>query len=298
MCRKKSEEDRSETIGRADNEDHDHGHHDHGHGHHGRRRPEGGDEAASRPPAAIAPGLKVLNIRVVSGLAGDMMLCGLARMGGLARTDLDSLVDELKLPALKGCVSIERKQYNNIGGWSCAVDLPPEHAHRTYADIAGLIEKSDMKPEARAYALTAFRLLAEAEGEVHGRPLDKVTFHEVGALDSILDLCLACSLFVRIAPDHFVCSPLPMADGSISCAHGVIPAPAPAVLKLLDGVAVREFAGSGETVTPTAIALLKALGARFGAWPRMVVEKTALVYGGKFFPDAANGSIWSLGRSY
>lgn len=86
-----------------------------------------------------------------------------------------------------------------------------------------------------------------------------------------------------------------MCDGCIACAHGIIPVPAPAVVELLEGVPVRPFQGDGETVTPTAMALLRALGAQFGPWPSMRVEKQALVYGTRIFPNAPNGALFALG---
>ena len=144
-------------------------------------------------------------------------------------------------------------------------------------------------------ASNTFTLLAEAEAAVHGMKPEAVHFHEVGALDSILDICMACTLFTRLSPARFVVSPLPIADGEVVCAHGVIPVPAPAVLELLEGIPVRPFSGEGETVTPTAIALLRSLGAAFGPWPAMLVEKRALVYGSRVFANAPNGAIFACG---
>ena len=128
---------------------------------------------------------------------------------------------------------------------------------------------------------------------------DRVTYTQLedgsGALDSILDICMACVLFTRLSPARFVVSPLPIADGEVVCAHGVIPVPAPAVLELLEGIPVRPFSGEGETVTPTAIALLRSLGATFGPWPAMLVERRALVYGARVFANAPNGTIFACG---
>jgi uncharacterized protein (DUF111 family) len=114
-------------------------------------------------------------------------------------------------------------------------------------------------------------------------------------LDSILDICLCAELFARLSPAQFVCGPLPLCDGIIKCDHGLLPAPAPAVFELLQGVPVRGIPSEGETVTPTAIALLKGLGAQFGAWPEMTIELTALVYGGRVLPGVANGALFALG---
>ena len=126
---------------------------------------------------------------------------------------------------------------------------------------------------------------------------EAVRFHEVGALDSILDICMACVLFTRLSPARFVVSPLPIADGEVVCAHGVIPVPAPAVLELLEGIPVRPFSGEGETVTPTAIALLRSLGATFGPWPAMLVENGLWSTGRVFSPMRPTGRSSPVVRS-
>ena len=227
-----------------------------------------------------------------------MMLTGMARMCGVSQNELDELTASLGLPGLIGAARLERRSVNEVAGWGCRVVLPEEHSHRSLADILGIIEKSALTPRAAQLAGRAFRLLADAEGAVHGRAAEDVCFHEVGALDSILDMCLVCALFARLDPARFVCGPLPLADGSVRCAHGILPVPAPAVLELLRGVPVCGFSGTGETVTPTAIALLKALEAEFAPWPSMVVRETALVYGSKIFADAPNGSVWAVGPAF
>lgn len=256
---------------------HGHGHHEHHacHHHHGH-----GD---------------VLTVRAVSGLSGDMMLAGLARMAAVTQDDLDALLDSLRLAALHGSVRLEPRSVHQVAGWGCTVTLPHEHEHRSLVDVRAIIAASALDEKARALADACFVLLAEAEGAVHGKPASEVCFHEVGALDSIVDICLASALFARLAPARFVCSPLPMGEGGVQCAHGWIPTPAPAVLELLRDVPVCGFAGKGETVTPTALALLKAFGADFGPWPAMRIRERALVYGTKVFEMAPNGSVWALG---
>lgn len=226
-----------------------------------------------------------------------MMLSGLAAMAGLRDKDLAALTAELALPVLEGSVTLEERSVNAVSGVGAKIALPHEHAHRTLADIEKIIQDSAMPDEAKGLSLKTFRLLADAEGAVHGKRPEEVSFHEVGALDSILDICLTCRVFLMLRPDYFVCSPLPMADGVISCAHGLVHSPAPAVLRLLEDVPVCEFSGRGETVTPTAISLLKALGADFGSWPRMTVNKSVISYGGKVFENAPNGALWVLGRA-
>lgn len=238
---------------------------------------------------------RILTVRAASGLSGDIMLAGLASIAGLDDQELESLVKELKLPVLEGTVKIEARSINHIAGVGCNITLPHEHAHRSLGDIRKMIADSAMPDEARELSNRAFVILGEAEAAVHGKRLDEVTFHEVGALDSILDTCLVCRIFTILNPARFVCSPLPVTDGVIHCAHGHVASPAPAVLRLLEGMPVTAFAGTGETVTPTAVSLLKALGAEFGGWPGMTIEKTVISYGTKVFENAPNGAIWALG---
>ena len=120
----------------------------------------------------------------------------------------------------------------------------------------------------------------------------------MGALDSIVDTCLACELYARLGAKVLVASPLPMGDGQVRCAHGVLPVPVPAVLELMDNVPVMPFPGSGETVTPTAMALLRALDAKFGSWPPMRLEKKALAFGTRVFENAPNGALFAFGKTW
>lgn len=233
-------------------------------------------------------------IRPSSGLSGDMMLAGLARMADVGSEELRAITGSLGLPG--DCVSLERRAVNEVFGWGCRVSLPDSATHRTWADIRKIIAASGLRPEAKRFAQDTFALLAEVEGRVHNIPAETVHFHEVGALDSILDIAVCAELFARISPVRMVCGPLPLCDGTVRCDHGLLPAPAPAVLELLQGVPVRGIPSEGETVTPTAIALLKGLGARFGAWPEITILRTAIVYGGRILPNVANGALFALGR--
>ena len=236
----------------------------------------------------------MLTVRAHSGLSGDIMLAGLLRMTETAEAELDQLLTSL-MPELTGSVKLVRKEVNAIGGWHAEVSLPHQHEHRTLADILDIIAASGLSERGRELSAATFTLLARAEAAVHGKSPEDVHFHEVGALDSILDICMACELFARLAPTRFVVSPLPVADGHVHCAHGIIPVPAPAVVELMEGVPVRPFPVQGETVTPTAMALLKALGAEFGPWPAMRVDKRALAYGTKVFEGVPNGALFAFG---
>lgn len=250
----------------------------------------------------------MLAIRSYTGLSGDMLCCGLGvlwlqgqNLDPLSKEGheaLDGLAAKI-MPDLAGSAVMERKLVNGIGGYYLRVDLPHAHEHRTPGDINQIIAKSDMADAAKEIARQCVDLLARCEAAVHGKKVAEIHFHEVGALDSILDICLACELYAKLGAPKIISSPLPLADGGITCAHGVLPAPAPAVLALLPGMRVRPFAleNAGELVTPTAIALLHALGATFGPWPEIGVQCTALVYGSREFSGVPNGVIFALGKS-
>ncbi len=275
--------------------EHHHGH-DHCCGHHGHHHHGEHGCCCGHHHQSHAHHIKsILTIRSYSGLSGDMILCGLLKMLDLPQEKIDELLINI-YPAFKGILKLEKKEIQHISGWHSHIELPHEHEHRTLKDILEIIRASDMSPEGARRAEKTFTLLAQAEGSVHGIPFTEVHFHEVGALDSILDICLACELLSLLDPDQIVVSPLPIADGSIVCAHGVIPSPAPAVQMLLEGVAVRPIATEGETITPTAIALLKANEVQFDQWPSMTIEKTALVYGDKVFEGIPNGALFAFGH--
>jgi uncharacterized protein (DUF111 family) len=234
-------------------------------------------------------------IRPHSGLSGDILVAGLALLAGAGQERLDDLVGRLGLESLAGRIRLEPRSLGGVAGTSLAVDLPPEHVHRTMRDVRLFFGRASISENAKALALGAFGLLAEAEGRVHGRAPDEIGFHEVGALDSLLDIGLAAALYDSMSPSRLVCGPLPICDGVIECAHGLLSSPAPAVAILLEGVAVRGLASEGETVTPTALALLKSLGAAFGPWPAMVVERQGLVYGTRVLPGVPNGALFVSG---
>jgi len=232
-----------------------------------------------------------------SGISGDMLLTGLAVLSNLNQNDLLESLESIGLPDLKACLQIQNVSVNQISGWRSYVSLPEEAVHRTFSNIKHLIEKSKMTAKAKSFAQSAFLLLAEAEGTIHGVSPEDVRFHEIGALDSILDICLSSLLFDRLSPDLFVCSPIPVCDGTVQCHHGRLATPTPAVLQILSGIPVYGVDSSGETATPTGVALLKAFGATFGTWPAMRVDRVIRAYGSKILPNIPNGAIFALGTS-
>ncbi|MDR2199151.1 MAG: LarC family nickel insertion protein [Deltaproteobacteria bacterium] len=239
---------------------------------------------------------RVLVLRPNSGVSGDILVSGLFKLLGAEDSDMDGALESLGFSELKGKVRVVERSHDSISGWGLEIDSPGEgRLHRGLKEITEIFEKSALADAARETALRAFRILAAAESRVHGVPEDRVSFHEVGALDSILDAGLASVFFTRLRAASFVCGPLPVCDGVIRCAHGLLNSPAPAVSILLEGMAVRGVDSRGETVTPTGAALLKAFGARFGPWPEMTVERQALIFGTRPLPGVPNGAQFALG---
>lgn len=239
---------------------------------------------------------RILTLRSLSGLSGDMMLAGLWGLSGLSRRKVDELVAKIGVPKLNGAVALKAISVGGISGFQAQVRLGHEHAHRTFSDIAGIVKASKLSPKTKTIALRAFSCLASAEAKIHGIQKSRVVFHEIGSLDSILDICLASALFCELKIDTFVSSPLPLCDGAIRCRHGVLLSPAPATLALLKDAEVSGLRSHGETVTPSAAALLKAMRVQFGPWPRMVLRASVHSYGTRTLPGVPNGAIFALGQ--
>jgi uncharacterized protein (TIGR00299 family) protein len=230
---------------------------------------------------------RVLFLDCAGGAAGDMLLCALTEACG----DV-SFVEEL--PELLGFPDVTlRWPATRPGGFAARrLDVgfdPSAHPrHRNLTDVEKILEGSGASPDAVDAARRVFRRLAEAEGEVHGQPPDEVHFHEVGAVDAVVDILGACLALTRLDVDEVVCSELPMGRGTVKCEHGELPLPAPAVAAMLRGVPIRPVDVEGETVTPTGAALVTALSDRFGPMPAMTVERLGVGAGSREYPGMPN----------
>ena len=147
-----------------------------------------------------------------------------------------------------------------------------EHVHRGLSDVTAVIEQSGLEPEVKETAKKIFRTLAEAEAKMHGTTVDEVHFHEVGAIDAIVDVCGAAILLHQLKPDRIVCSKINVGTGYVQCAHGLFPVPAPAVAEILRGEPYFMGPGRGELCTPTGAAIVKTMADEFGRMPVMEVE--------------------------
>lgn len=243
----------------------------------------------------------VLTVRVHAGLNAASLLAGLWAVSGAERFYSADTFLKNCFPAVDASLEIRRTDVRGIGGVTAVFGTAaPEHGHvhRSPANILDFYARHANLTEA-ASALTEriWLTLAQTEASVHGADIGSVHFHEVGRTGNILAVGLIAELFAALDPSEFVSSPLPLADGTVRCAHGFVPNPAPAALAQLEGVAVCPYAGSGETVSPTGIAILKGLGATFGAWPAMCVTRQVTAFApGRVF-EGANGLVFALGRA-
>jgi uncharacterized protein (TIGR00299 family) protein len=164
-----------------------------------------------------------------------------------------------------------------------------DHDHgRGLTEIRRIIEKSAIGNTAKATAIRIFEALGQAEAEIHNTSVDQIHFHEVGAVDAMADIVCAAVGAESLAVEEWVCSPLNVGGGTVKCAHGTLPVPAPATLKLLRDAPVYSSGPQVELVTPTGAAIVKTLSARFASFPAMKIEKTGYGAGTREFPEHPN----------
>ncbi|HEX8430662.1 MAG TPA: nickel pincer cofactor biosynthesis protein LarC [Longimicrobium sp.] len=197
-----------------------------------------------------------------AGISGDMTVAALLDVG-LPLEWLQSFVAGLNLGDIR--VGSERVQRKGIACTRLLLELPHEHAHRHLHHVVKIIEGTGVAAETRDRAIHAFTLLADAEAEVHGTTREKVHFHEVGAVDAIVDIVSVMAGVAELGVTSFYTRPVALGRGWVNIAHGNFPLPAPATLKLLSGIPVRDPDFEGECTTPTGAAILQALTA--GAAP-------------------------------
>ncbi|WNG61419.1 nickel pincer cofactor biosynthesis protein LarC [Archangium gephyra] len=239
---------------------------------------------------------KILYLEPVGGIAGDMFLAAGVDLGVTPEAIAQAL-SGLKVPGWK--LAVSRAVRHAISGTHLDVVLDEReaHPHRAYSDIRQLIEAADtLSPRAKERALAVFRAIGEAEAKVHGVSIDAIHFHEVGAVDSIVDICGAAVVLELLGDPEVYAAPPPLGSGTIRVAHGNMPIPVPATLELLRDVPVR-FEGVGELTTPTGAALLKVL-ARIGQPPPdFIVERIGYGVGTKDFKDRPNVLRAAMGRA-
>lgn len=227
--------------------------------------------------------MNILFFDCFSGISGDMVLGAFIDLG----VDAGFLSEELQKLQIQG-FRIEAESCSNygIGGTRCHVIVEKEHVHhRHFGDIKEMIEKSSLSPKVKETALAIFTRVAKAEAKVHNVPVDHVHFHEVGALDSIVDIVGAAICYHAVRPDVVYGSRLNVGRGYVRCEHGLLPVPAPATAEILCDSDFEIYSRNieGEAATPTGVAILTELAAYSPEIPSFVPEKTGYGFGGKDF---------------
>jgi len=237
--------------------------------------------------------VSTLVLEPIGGIAGDMTLAALLHLGA-PRSALDAGLRRLNLPG----VSVEAESVEKAGIRALHVEVrgaAERHPHRKWRDIRELIARAGLPARAAGLAQAGFARLAEAEGRVHGIPAESVEFHEVGAIDSIVDVVGAALLIDALAPARIVGLPPPSGSGTAKSAHGTIPIPAPATLELLRGRTLRP-SGPGERTTPTGAAILAAWTEEAASVPELTVDRIGYGAGTRRWDDAPNLVRAILGR--
>jgi hypothetical protein len=225
--------------------------------------------------------------------------------GGISATKVDVYVNgEKDLPRE---VFLEQKQHKHEHDHkhnhshehkAHSLDKAEAHSHgRGLTEIRSIIQKAAINPAAKATAIKIFEALGDAEAEIHGTSVDQVHFHEVGAVDAMVDIVCAAVGAESLAIDEWVFSPLNVGGGTVKCAHGILPVPAPATLKLLSNAPVYSSGPQVELVTPTGAAIVKILSERFASFPAMKIEKAGYGAGTRDFPDHPNLLRLTIGES-
>ncbi|MBI5010867.1 MAG: nickel pincer cofactor biosynthesis protein LarC [Bacteroidia bacterium] len=238
--------------------------------------------------------MKVLSYECFSGISGDMNPGAMIDLG----IDKDFLVAELTKLNLKGWeLVVQKDQRHGIYGTKVTVrQTRHEHAHRHLADIKKIVNDSSLDSRVKDLSMKIFMKIAEAEAHVHAISVDRVHFHEVGAIDSIIDIVGAAICFNAINPDAVHVSPLELGGGFVKCDHGKLPVPAPATAEIVKGIPVKKGGVDFEATTPTGAAIISALGTHFGSDSIIKTEKTGYGVGHKEHPDVPNMLRVSLGE--
>ncbi|MHB8499639.1 MAG: nickel pincer cofactor biosynthesis protein LarC [Candidatus Acidiferrales bacterium] len=218
--------------------------------------------------------MKLAYFDCFSGISGDMTLGALVD-AGCAAEHLRADLRGLQVPGWE--LTTEKVWKNGMAATYVRVVTEDQSKHRSLSAILEILQKSQLAPAVRERAAAIFQKLGEAEARVHDVPLEKIHFHEVGAVDAIVDIVGACIAFHMLGIEKFACSPLNVGGGTAKMAHGVLPVPAPATANLLQGKPTYSNGVQKELVTPTGAAIVATLCDTFGPQPAMNVS--AIGYG-------------------
>jgi pyridinium-3,5-bisthiocarboxylic acid mononucleotide nickel chelatase len=237
--------------------------------------------------------MKFAYLDCASGISGDMFLAVLLDAGLPAK----ALLEELKKIPL-GFYEFKRTRAVRGGLVGTRVEIrdPGEQQARHLSHIEKLMSESALSEGVKERSLEIFRRLAEVEGKLHNKSPEEIHFHEVGALDAIIDIAGACAGLEMLGISELVCSPLNVGGGRVEAAHGTLPVPAPATAELLKGIPIYSSGVEAELVTPTGAAIVSALASSFGPFPAMKIERIGYGAGEKEIPGQPNIARLLLGE--
>jgi uncharacterized protein (TIGR00299 family) protein len=239
--------------------------------------------------------MKIIYYDCFSGISGDMNLGAMIDLG----IDKDYLINELNKLNLSGWeLVVQKDQRHGIHGTKATVrQTRHEHAHRHLSDIKKIIYDSSLSDATKELSMKIFMKIAEAEASVHGISIDRVHFHEVGAIDSIVDIVGAAVCYNALEVDAVHVSPVELGGGFVKCDHGKLPVPAPATSEIIKGLPVKSGGVDFEATTPTGAAIIAVLGTHFGTDLVFKTGKTGYGVGQKEHPEVPNLLRVSLGES-
>jgi hypothetical protein len=231
--------------------------------------------------------MKIAYFDCFAGASGDMIIGALLDAG----LTIDCLREEIaKLGLSHYTLDVEKVVKRGIGGSKACIRIDDHHHghhHRRLSHIREMIDKSDLQDSVKEKSIAVFNRLAEAEARVHRTTVEEIHFHEVGAMDSIIDVVGAVIGMTALGIQKIYCSPLHVGCGTIKCAHGTLPVPAPATAELIKNKPVYSTGIEGELLTPTGAAILSTLASAFGAMPALTIRQIG--YGaGTADPDIPN----------
>jgi len=229
--------------------------------------------------------MRVAWLECATGVSGDMTLAALID-AGVDRNAIETAIQSLKLPDVR--LRVETVVKGGFRSTQVFVDHPKQHAHRHMSDIRGILDQSDLTDQQRQIANRLFLTIAQAEACVHGSTVEKVHFHEVGAVDSIVDIVGVAVGFDLLGAEQIVCNPVPTGRGFINIDHGICPIPAPGTAEILKGIPLADVPIEAELTTPTGAAIVSCLADRFGPMPAMTIEQIGCGCGSMTFNQRAN----------
>lgn len=228
--------------------------------------------------------MTICYVDAFSGLAGDMLVGALADAGA----DREEISRVLNTLAPSATIEWDRVKRRGMAAEKFRVRVEEPQKHRHLSGILKMIDGTDMPAEVKANASRVFQKLGEAEAVAHAIPIEKVHFHEVGAIDSICDIVGACLGFQQLGVDRIYCSPVNVGSGTVDTEHGVLPVPAPATARLLENKPIYSRGPALELTTPTGAAILSTLAEDFGSMPAMRIRTTGYGAGDRDFTEHAN----------